>query len=759
MPRVIPTVFLFCYVISAFALAEVPTNVSRAIDEFLLNMREPQTRWDAQQGLQSLCDALGDLELVSQREEAEKFLIVAVKDTKNQPSREWIVRMLGRFGSGACAPVLGELLKSSDGTLFDETVATLSRIQDQQAGQVLSEAISKMSFFDETDKCVAIFSALGYRAQQEGLESLFPIIEKLDAELAVGVLQEDHWVIPPQLQETYANSTEKLQLERKKKIWLAAIDALGKIGSAETIERLRTMRLSALTSTRMFFGPSLIQNAFKMAYTDQEQGALSLFQSLQFSSEYPGVRCGAMNGMLHVANTPDDLQFFLFFLGRAEQDRSVREVCLGFLWNFEGQIGRLIGPGLSEEEKESGKGYTEQQQIERFQRFSPEIQAALLEICGEKRDETALPLVRYGMKSEEKILQAAAYGALARIETQERETVPFLLQKLAEETNSPQPGPVEQAIVQGLRRTLLENADEQIADAVKNASSVRLKNALLEIAQARRLRFYLPLFLLALSDDNPTTRDIAATGYGEIAQFTDLREIVNAILRSTSGEKRDVLERVALKICERNPDKSERTASIINLYEKADEKNRDALLGLLGRLGGSEAYQVVLKAMREGSPTAKEAAFHSLCQWPDTNAMDELYRLASRLANRQLAAEALRGYIRILSLPSRRTPEETVTLFEKAMQQAETPELQNEILQRIAVIRSPETLRFVVPYIDESEHQNTVFSTVLELAEDRTFHDAHREVLEPLLEKILRNAATKDMAEQARRLLDQSSLL
>ncbi len=722
------------------------TNMSRAVGEALLRMQNPEKQGDARQEFRTLCETVAE----SQREETEKVLLAALNDAKNKGAFPWIVRMLGQIGSEECVPTLAKMLQTTDGALWDEIVAALARIPDESAGYALRNALPQMKSSSEK---IAILSALGFRAEPASIECIVREIAGIDQEIALEALQENR--IPPHLRKAYEQTPEKILLEKKKKVNLAAIRALGKIGTEEAADELKAMRLSALPPTKMNYGPPLIECAGKILQQGSVTEALSLFQSLQLSEESSGTRCAAIHGMLQIATSPDDLQFLLFCLGRADQDPLLRDVCLGFLWNFDGKIGQLIGPSQTGEEKPSGKKYSEEEQIARFQKISPDIQASILKICGVKRDETAMPLIRYGMKSDDPALRAAAYGALAGAGGAETDSLTLLLQKLAEETVAAQPGPLEIAIVEGLKRTLIDGADEQIATAAETAATVRLKNSLLEIAGSRQLYSYLPLFLREMSDENASTREIAVQGYAAIAKFEDLTTIATAILQSPKGEGRTALERAAVRICERNPNKEERVVPILDLYAKTDEKNRETLLGLLGRLGGQHAFDVVLKAMREGAPTAKEAAFHALCNWPDVCAMDELYRLATKLVNKQLASDALRGYMRIVALPSQRSGAESIALFEKATPLADTPELQNELLRRVATVRSVEALDFVLPYLEKPENRDAAYRAVLELARDDAFHAAHRMKFNPLLETILRNADTGDLSEQARRLLDR----
>ena len=754
--RVILSVAFFFCALSVSLFAAVPANVSRAIEVSLIDMRDAAKEWDAKQQLQTLCDALGDPEDDAKRYEAEEMLIAALNDPKNEKARVWIVRMLGRIGTGNCADALGECLRSKENALFDETIATLARIPGTQTREVLQNAFTQT---EDTKRKIAILSAFGYRAEPGSTEFLLQYITELDKEIAVESLNEARLEIPPELRNAYLQTPEKNLFERKKKFYMAAIAALGRIETDEVLEQLVLLRISAFEATKKIFGPSLVNHAKRILREGREADALNIYQSLQFSVELPGVRSAGVNGMLHVASSPEDLQFLLFYLGRAERDRSIWDVAFGFLWDFDAKIGRLIGPEKSEENTESNVIYTEQEQIDRFKKLPIGIQVALLEILGEKRDDTAITLVRYGIKSENSLLSAAAYGALAGVgsvdENPENDSVTILVRKLAAETKSPEPGVTERVIARGLGRTLLENADARITEAITNAKGIRLKKTLLEIAMTRRVYSYLPVFFQAFNDDTPAIRDMAIQGYGEIARVEDIDAILNAILESSRDEKRTALEQAALKICERNLNKSEQANPILEFYAKSDKTKRDALLGLFGKIGGPQAFEIVLQAMRNGSATVKMEAFQALCNWPDTTAMEELNRMSTKLVNKQLADEAYRGYLRSLTLPNERTAEETVALFEKAKQRADKPELQNELLRRIATVRSPKTLGFLAPFMENAETQDTAFLAILELARDDSFRAANRTKIDPLLETVLRNAKTSELSERARTLLDR----
>ncbi|MGL6196039.1 MAG: hypothetical protein ACRC2T_14580, partial [Thermoguttaceae bacterium] len=164
--------------------------------------------------------------------------------------------------------------------------------------------------------------------------------------------------------------------------------------------------------------------------------------------------------------------------------------------------------------------------------------------------------------------------------------------------------------------------------------------------------------------------------------------------------------------------------------------------------------------MRGEDSEIKTAAFQSLCNWPDPYAADELYRLADRLANQDLARAALRGYMRIMTQPDfppleNSTPAQTITLVSQVMELATDVSEKNYFISRLKVFPTLETWNFVLPYLESTETQKESQQTLVHIAKNESFHSENRQAVDPVIEKIMRQTNDKAVADKAREILDK----
>jgi hypothetical protein len=74
-------------------------------------------------------------------------------------------------------------------------------------------------------------------------------------------------------------------------------------------------------------------------------------------------------------------------------------------------------------------------------------------------------------------------------------------------------------------------------------------------------------------------------------------------------------------------------------------------------------------------------------------------------------------------------------------------------LERAAAVRTVETLRFVVPYLDDPSLAEQACRTVAVLAHHKELRQPHKQEFEAALQKVLKISKQSDTLESARRSL------
>ncbi|MFM8892601.1 MAG: hypothetical protein ACKOTB_13445, partial [Planctomycetia bacterium] len=90
-------------------------------------------------------------------------------------------------------------------------------------------------------------------------------------------------------------------------------------------------------------------------------------------------------------------------------------------------------------------------------------------------------------------------------------------------------------------------------------------------------------------------------------------------------------------------------------------------------------------------------------------------------------------------------------LLGKTMSLCQRDEDRGRVLERANAIRTVETLRFVVPYLDNPALAEPACLSVVELAHHRNLRDAHKEEFMKALDKVIARTKNAELTERAER--------
>ena len=122
-------------------------------------------------------------------------------------------------------------------------------------------------------------------------------------------------------------------------------------------------------------------------------------------------------------------------------------------------------------------------------------------------------------------------------------------------------------------------------------------------------------------------------------------------------------------------------------------KARCSLLGVLGKIGDNRALSVLRKALADSNGDVKRAAILALSEWPDAGPAADLLSIAKSdtVVVRQVLA--LQGYIKLVSLPTKRSASQTVKLLQDGMDTAKRPEEKKAVLAVLPQFACAEALK------------------------------------------------------------------
>jgi len=375
-------------------------------------------------------------------------------------------------------------------------------------------------------------------------------------------------------------------------------------------------------------------------------------------------------------------------------------------------------------------------------RLPPAGQIILLENLAERGVKVALPAAIAAAKSKDPALQASGVRCLADLG--DASVVPLLL-----ECASAADPRVSDAARQSL--TLLPGSDteEALLAALGSAEGPR-REMLTAVLAARKSTVAVPALLAEAAARDPEDYRRALRALRILAEPQNVPALLDLLMKAHDDSHREEIERAILLVCNRTAEADRRAEPVLVRLAKAAPAERCLLLPVLGRIGGKKVHEAVRAAMRSEDPKLREAGVRGLCNWPDATVAGELLELAKTAPAAAQRVAGLRAYIRVVSLKSDRPEAETFALLTGAMRLAGRDEERRLILSRMSAVRTVESLRWLVPYLDSEALAPEACQAVVELAHHRFLTRPNKDQFAAALRKVIEVSKDPQVVEQAK---------
>lgn len=374
----------------------------------------------------------------------------------------------------------------------------------------------------------------------------------------------------------------------------------------------------------------------------------------------------------------------------------------------------------------------------------PDSQTGLLSALADRGDAAAAPAVRDLLaESKAETVRVAAIKALGKLGS--ADDLGSLLMLISKGT----PGEQEAA-----RRSLVVLPGSEVSAAMAaelNRASAPVRVTLLEILTTRRARNTIPSILAAAVDDDPTVRRAAMAALGQIAEPDHVAGMVQGVLKADRGRERDAAEKAVMLVCHRVGDPESWAKPLLDAMGDLSEPDRKILLSTLGRVGGPAALEVVEDLIRDTDPQRHEVGLRALCNWPDASVAFRLLELARTDEDPKHRRTALRALIRVAPLPDNRNDQLRLDLLRTAMVMCQEDADRLQVLDRAKAVRTVQSLRFIMPYLDQPRYAEQACLTVVELAHHSELREAHKAEFHRALDKVIETSNDETVIDRARR--------
>jgi len=499
----------------------------------------------------------------------------------------------------------------------------------------------------------------------------------------------------------------------------AAIEALGRIGGPDAARALVSLR--PRRETRPARAHALLACADSLVADDRAKAA-ALYRALAADGNPAPVQIAALRGLART-----DKEKALPLVAAALKGKNLKL--------------RLAAAKLSGElpGEQATKMFARQ-----LSSLSAETKVALLVALSARGDKAAGAAVAHLTEDRDEGVRLAAIRALAALGDASHVT---LLARLAQTK-----GPAGRAALNSLGRLRGGGIDAAILKSMRG-EDIPVRVMLVRTLVVRRTPGAVPALLTSAKDADVPVRIESLKALGALAEEKDLPALVELLVNAKAPREMQTAGKAVLSVCRRIDDADRCAAPLVPIASdpKTPEEARRSLLEVLGELGGKKALEAVRAALRGPSDSMRDAAVRSLMRWPDAAAAADLLDLATNSEKLVRRVLALRGYVRVVGLPSGRSAGDTLKMYKKGMAAAARVEDKRLVLARIGGVAAPEALDVVGRYLNDASLHGEAAAATVRIA--GAIGGSHTAEAKAALNKIMKTAKDARIRKQARNIL------
>ncbi|OKL42052.1 family 16 glycoside hydrolase [Pontibacter flavimaris] len=345
--------------------------------------------------------------------------------------------------------------------------------------------------------------------------------------------------------------------------------------------------------------------------------------------------------------------------------------------------------------------------VKKQKKADPAVQAEIITMLGNNGAKGALPAVEKALKSKDAQVRIAAIGAAGKLGQQE--ALPALLKTMRK-------GGDQEAVA--VRNALLIMKGDGMTDKVSKAlpkmpavAQAELLAVLGARGENRRFQEVLPY----AKHKDAAVRKAALEALANIASKENLPQLFTLLNETSQPEELAAVQKAVVAAVGDYENQAEKADLVLQKMNEAPAEKRPAYFNILASIGGDQALQAVAQAFQNGDANMKAAALSALSQWSDVSAAEELYNISASANNSTYLDQALRGYIRAVSI-AKYPADQKVLMLRKAMEVAKTTEQKQLILTQVGRNRTFPALVFAGKYLDEPALQQQAAHAVMNIA-------------------------------------------
>ena len=361
--------------------------------------------------------------------------------------------------------------------------------------------------------------------------------------------------------------------------------------------------------------------------------------------------------------------------------------------------------------------------LAKFNDLSDDDKARALGAIRVKDDPAYLDIALESLKSENEFVKRAAILALEKIGSGKNFDALY-------DAFSFDRGFVERVMA----NIATDDFDAALAAALKKEKNNDYLASLAYVASLRYDKEEVATLLdLAKKDDCAVRLQLLAAAE-KLASKKNIPDFVSAFLAIPQGGDRDRAEQIISRLCE---------GDATPVVKMMNNDNGAQIFMLLGRIGGDAALEQMEKGLASGQPQMVALTIRAMSNWPNAVVWEKLLDAAKdQKLPKQLRIQALRAFVRVVSLPDDRdgidmSDDDKLANLKTAFELAERDDERNLVLERVGAVRTLDSVRFALSKVDEAALSDKAMNAILDLAHQDYLRKQDKELFKGALDVVI----------------------
>ncbi len=384
--------------------------------------------------------------------------------------------------------------------------------------------------------------------------------------------------------------------------------------------------------------------------------------------------------------------------------------------------------------------------VKELPNLSAASQVQLLSALSDRGDAAALPAVITAVKAEDESVRIAALKAVGQLG--DESSVDLLAR-----TASAIRGAEQKAARESLYRLRGAKVDETILAGITKAQS-KTKVELIKSAGERNISAVVNTLLKTAKDSDRKVRLESLKVLKVVAGPEHLPAMVELLLNLQSSSDLNEARKMIAAVAHKIEDKNRQAEAVLAVLPSVkDVKKQCSLLSVLGKIGDSSALPLLREALGSNNIDSRGAAIRALAEWPTSEPASDLMKAAENSENKVHRILALRGFVKLLVLDNKRSTEETVTMYKKAMALAPDTGEKKRVLSGLANTKSLDALTMATGYLEDKALLKEAESAALKIA--GSIYERFPQQTRDVLKKIVQTSKNEVLQKQAQEVINK----